>query len=51
MRAETEQLEFVGKVSAECQAFLRRCLAPRPDDRPEVQALLDDVYFAQTKAK
>ena len=51
IRAETEQLEFPGKVSAEAQAFLRKCLAPRRDDRPDVQALLDDSYLSTSKAK
>ena len=49
IRAETQLLEFPGKVSAEAQAFLRRCLAPRRDDRPDVKALLDDPYFARSK--
>jgi len=44
--AETEQLEFPGKISAEAQSFLRKCLAPRREDRPDVQALLDDVYIS-----
>ena len=51
IRAETETLDFPGKVSTEAQAFLRKCLAPRRDDRPDVQALLDDPYLTPSKAK
>ena len=49
IRAETQTLEFPGKVSAEAQAFLRRTLAPRREDRPDVLALLDDPYLARSK--
>ena len=49
IRAETQQLEFPGKVSSEAQAFLRRTLAPRREDRPDVLALLDDPYLARSK--
>ena len=44
---ETNRLDFPGKVSEELKAVLRRCLAPRRDDRPDVQSLLDDVYFTR----
>jgi hypothetical protein len=49
IRAETQQLEFPGKLSAEAQALLRRTLAPRREDRPDVATLLDDPYLARSK--
>jgi tousled-like kinase len=49
MREETQQLAFPGKVSAEVQAVLRRCLAPRRDERPAVLELLEDAYFVKSK--
>jgi len=46
---QTDRLVFPGKVSDELKAALRRCLTPRRDDRPDVQALLDDPYFTRAK--
>ena len=51
IRAETQQLEFPGKLSAEGQAFLRRALAPRREERPSVAELLGDAYMQPGKAK
>ena len=45
IRQETQTLEFPGKVSSEAQAFLRRALAPKRDDRADVAELLDDPYM------
>ena len=50
IRSETEQLEFPGKLSAEAQAFLKRALAPRREDRPEVPELISDSHL-QGKSK
>ena len=49
IRAETEQLDFPGKISPECQAFLRKMLAQNREDRPDAEALLADAYL-QPKA-
>lgn len=49
MRAETQRLaipESKPALSAEAAAALRRSLAPRRDDRPNAQELLQDPYFA-----
>ena len=51
IRAETQTLEFPGKISAEAQAFLRRALAPRREERPSVVELLQDPYYMQAQAK
>ena len=50
IRQETQTLDFPGKLSAEGQAFLRRALAPRREERPDVIELLADPYV-QLKAK
>ena len=47
IRHATQQLDFPGKMSAEGQAFLRRALAPRREERPEVPELLADPYMQQ----
>ena len=49
IRAETQQLEFPGKLSAEAQAFLRRTLNNNRQERPDVLTLLDDPYLARSK--
>ena len=49
IRQETQTLEFPGKLSAEAQAFLRRALTSRRDERPNVVELLADPYM-QPKA-
>ena len=49
IRAETQQLEFPGKLSAEAQAFLRRMLNSNRQERPDVITLLDDPYLARSK--
>jgi serine/threonine protein kinase len=49
MRAETQRLaipETKPALSAEAAAALRRALAPRRDDRPNAQEMLQDPYFA-----
>ena len=51
IRQETQTLDFPGKLSQEGQAFLRRALAPRKDDRPDVAELLADPYMQPGKAK
>jgi hypothetical protein len=33
-------------VSVECQSFLRRCLAPRMDDRPHPADIFDEPWLA-----
>ena len=50
IQKETETLEFPGKISAEAQAFLRRALAPKREDRPDVNGLLADPHM-QGKSK
>ena len=48
MRAETQRLTIPDTkpaLSVEAQIALRRCLAPRRDDRPNAQTLLEDPYF------
>jgi tousled-like kinase len=32
-------------VSDEAKAFIRRCLAPNPDERPDVLALCEEPYL------
>lgn len=49
IRAETQQLEFPGKLSAEAQVFLRRMLNSNRQERPGVLTLLDDPYLARSK--
>ena len=49
IRAETQQLEFPGKLSVEAQAFLRRTLNNNRQERPDVLTLLDDPYLARSK--
>ena len=45
IRHETQQLDFPGKLSADAQAFLRRALAPKREERSDVAELLADVYM------
>ena len=46
---ETETLEFPGKISAEAQAFLRRALAPKREDRPDVNGARRSTHAGQSK--
>lgn len=49
IRQETEVLEFPGKISAECQAFMRRALAPKKEERAGVAELLADAYLQKAR--
>ena len=45
IRQEASTLDFPGKLSGECQAFLRRALAPGARERADVVELLADPYM------
>ena len=47
IREETQTLEFPGKLSEEGKAFLKRALAPRREERPDVVELLADPYMVK----
>jgi len=49
IRQETQQLDFPGKITADGQAFLKRALAPRREERPDAATLLSDPYVQKNK--
>ena len=51
IREETGQLDFPSKISAEAQAFLRRTLASKREERGSVRDLLADPYMQPQKSR
>ena len=51
IREETGQLDFPSKISAEAQAFLRRTLASKREERGSVRELLADPYMQPQKSR
>ena len=49
--AETQRLQVPdkAKVTSDCVSFLKKALANRREDRPDVAGLLSDPYLRQEK--